>query len=210
MPTGYTVDVIDGKITDLRSFALQCARGMGALIMMRDDPWDAPIPEEGFKPSLYNADRLKEAEAERQRLYNMTDAEADDAAKVEFAEKQAAKQEWLVKRREQRARYQAMIALVEPWERSPEGLKDFMLEQLRTGMEFDCPEGDRYYDEPVEQSGTEWRKAKLERVHKDIMYHAKGDAEERARTDVRNAWIAQLRASLADLPATPEPKREGE
>lgn len=195
MPTGYTADVADGKITDLRSFALQCARGMGALIMMRDEPWDAPIPER-FEPSDFYAKHLQEAKAERQRIYNMTDAEADAAAAAEFDEKEAREAKWRADRAEQRARYQAMIDLVEPWQRAPEGLKEFMLEQLRTGMEFDCPAEGTFYDEPKRRSGSEWRAEKLERVGRDILRYAEEDAKERARTDARNAWIAQLRAAL--------------
>ena len=46
MPTGYTADIQDGKITTLREYALSCARAFGALIMMRDDPHDAPIADD--------------------------------------------------------------------------------------------------------------------------------------------------------------------
>lgn len=54
MPTGYTANVPDG-IT-FEQFVWQCARGMGALVMMRDEPTGAPIPER-FEPSDYNAKR---------------------------------------------------------------------------------------------------------------------------------------------------------
>lgn len=199
MPTGYTADVADGTIGDLRSFALQCARGMGALIMMRDEPWDAPIPER-FEPSTYNAERLAEAKAERQRLYNLTNEEADEAAQAEYDEKVAAKAKWLSERTERRNRYNAMIAQVVQWQGAPEGLKEFMLEQLHTGRDFDCPDNDRYWDEPEVLTGSEWRRKKLEKVQHDIQYHAVEDAKERERTEGRNVWIAQLRASLPPEP----------
>lgn len=195
MPTAYTADVADGKITDLRSFALQCARGMGALIMMRDEPWDAPIPER-FEPGTYNAERLAEAKELRQHLYNMTNSEADEDAKAEFEEKAAAKAKWLADKAERRARYNAMLAQVEQWEGPPEGLKEFMLDQLRIGRDGDCPDNDRYYDEPVALTGSEWRRLKLEKVADDIQYHAAENAKERERTESRNGWIARLRASL--------------
>jgi hypothetical protein len=197
MPTGYTAAVADGTITDLRTFALQCARGMGALIMMRDEPHDAPIPER-FEPSDYNAVALDAAKAERQSLYDMTNDEADAAAEAEFAEKTKVKQKRLADRAEQRARYQNMIDLVKPWERAPDGLKEFMLGQLHESMEFDCPERDTYWDEPVLLTGSEWRKAKLAKVERDILYHAEHDAKERARTESCNTWIAQLRSALGD------------
>ena len=64
MPTGYTASVADGRVTEFAPFALQCARAMGALIMMRDEPHDAPIPER-FEASDYYSKSLAEA---RERL----------------------------------------------------------------------------------------------------------------------------------------------
>ncbi len=50
MPTGYTDAVKDGITFD--QFVLGCARGMGALVMMRDEPSGTPIPER-FEPSRF-------------------------------------------------------------------------------------------------------------------------------------------------------------
>lgn len=44
MPTGYTYGIHDGSVTTLREFALRAARGMGALLPLREAPPDAPIP----------------------------------------------------------------------------------------------------------------------------------------------------------------------
>ena len=45
MPTGYTAPVEDGSITDLRAYALRCARNTGHLYStLQDVPLDAPIP----------------------------------------------------------------------------------------------------------------------------------------------------------------------
>lgn len=82
MPTGYTADVASGKITSLRDFALICARGMGALVMMRDEPFDAPIPER-FEPSVFYKKHLDEAKQELAALRAMTAEDADNAAAAE-------------------------------------------------------------------------------------------------------------------------------
>lgn len=198
MPTGYTAAVASGEITDLKAFALQCARGMGALIMMRDEPWDAPIPER-FEPSSYHAEKLAELRAERERLFAMTEAEADQKAREEFADKTAAKEAWLAERTEQRNRYNAMLAKVIQWQGAPEGLKSFMLEQLHSGRDFDCGGSDAYYDEPALLSGAEWRDQRLAKVDRDLSYYAAEDAKERERTESRNLWIAQLHHALASV-----------
>ena len=64
MPTGYTADVMDGKVTDFKLFAMQCARAFGALVIMRDEPLNAEIPDE-FSPSNYHFQELEQA---RERL----------------------------------------------------------------------------------------------------------------------------------------------
>lgn len=63
MPTGYTVEVTDGTVTELRPFIMKLARGMGALVTMRDHPMDAEIPEK-FEPSDYHKVKLAEAQEE--------------------------------------------------------------------------------------------------------------------------------------------------
>lgn len=62
MPTGYTAAVCDGKITEFPAFALQCARAFGALITMRDDAMNAPIPEEIKPDTSYYDKNISEAE----------------------------------------------------------------------------------------------------------------------------------------------------
>src|SRR5438309_7441629 len=86
MPTGYTADVGNGKVTDFATFALTCARGFGALITMRDDPMDAEIPDEfpvdeyAMRAYIADSERLNELramdaeEAERQADTAYTDA----------------------------------------------------------------------------------------------------------------------------------------
>lgn len=197
MPTGYTAAVATGDVTDLRSFALQCARGMGALIMMRDLPSDAPVPEK-FEPGTYNAERLKEAEARLAEIEAMDAPAAEAAADAEYQEQRQRNEEYLARGKAERARYEAMIAKVDAWHGAPEGLKPFMLEQLHRGMEFDCPT-DRtplYKDPPM--TGPEWKASQLRKLRRDVSYHREEDAKERARTAERNAWVAQLHGALKE------------
>lgn len=200
MPTGYTAAVVDGSLTELEPFIWQLARGMGALITMRDDPHDAPIPER-FEPSDYNAKRLSEAQAERDRLYAMTDFDCEVAARMEATAYDERVAKHRAEKAEQRQRYQSMIDKVRAWQGAPEGIKEFGLEQLARGMEFDCPEPFTWYEDRPSEDGSVWRSGKLAKVARDIEYHSAEDAKERARVDGRNAWLAQLRRSLAKAEA---------
>jgi hypothetical protein len=196
MPTGYTAAVVDGTITELAPFALQLARGMSALVMMRDDPWDKPIPER-FEPSPYHWEQLDAVTKERDRLLALSDAEAENEARAAFDAALAEKERYLAAKAEQRERYLAMILKVQAWEGAPDGLKDFALQQLNEGMRFDCDVGDgSYWPEPELVSGPTWRSRALAKVEQQIGYHATKCGEERQRVDERNAWVAQLRKSL--------------
>lgn len=194
MPTGYTASVADGSVTDLRTFALQCARGMGALVMMRDDPWDKPIPER-FEPSDYHVKALADVQASLEALRAMSPADWQPAADAQLAERVAAAASWLADKREQRVRYDAMIAQVEAWQDAPEGIKTFMLDQLSSGRDFDCREGE-YWQSLDPQTGEEWKAEREEKLTSESAYHAKERQKEVDRTEGRNAWIAQLRRSL--------------
>ena len=49
MPTGYTLDLYNGKDITFEEFVLKCARAFGALIDMRDEPcllYTSPSPRD--------------------------------------------------------------------------------------------------------------------------------------------------------------------
>lgn len=190
MPTGYTAAVGDGKITTLREFALQCARGMGACIMMRDDPWDAPIPER-FEPSTdYHEKRLAAARATLAELADISAGECEARAKAAFESETASQQEYLAKKATENQRYRDMHAAVTAWSTEAEGIREFMLEQLFMSID------DWERDPPIQLTGEEWLERELETAARDIAYHKKAVAEEIERTEARNRWLAALRASL--------------
>lgn len=197
MPTGYTADVLDGTITELEPFVWQLARGMGALITMRDAASDTPVPER-FEPSQYNNEHLTRLRAERDQIRALTADEADAGACADVLAYDTSRERYLAEKVEGRQRYLDMIAKLEAWDCAPEGIKEFGLDQLQQSLDFDCPENPTYYGERPSEIGEEWRRQKLAKVEQDILFHTRQQAEEEARTEGRNAWLAHLRRSLAD------------
>jgi hypothetical protein len=198
MLTGYTAPVADGKITTLREFALYCARGMDALITMRDEPMDAPIPER-FEPSDFYAKWRDEACARIRGLQVLTPEECETQAAADYERALAEWERHRAEKREQRARYEAMIAQVEAWETEAEGIRDLMLEQLRRSLEFDCkeyPDEEQFYPKPKKLDGLIWREEALRQANRDLASSAKSLEEETKRVEDRNQWLAKLRASL--------------
>lgn len=194
MPTGYTAGVADGTVTDLRTFALTCARGMGALIMMRDEPMDAPLPER-FEPSDYSRKELDKAIERLKSLKAMSPEEIAAGAAAWNAENDAFKLKRVRENQEQRERYDRLIAEADAWQGAPDGLKAFMLDQLRQSRDFDTSDEPLKHCAPT-RSPVEWWTEECRQAAWNVQYHSKQDADERRRTDERNAWLAQLRAAL--------------
>lgn len=197
MPTGYTAGVADGKITSLRDFALTCARGMGALITMRDEPWDAAIPDSLVVDTSYYDEKLQEINERIERLRAMSDEDKRTASEEDFAERMRYYNDSIQKEDEQRERYFAMIEQVRKWKTEAEGIKEFMLSQLSESMEFDCPVkfGPDPY-EPRKVPPQEWWANATKQAYKDLQYYTKAKTDEETRMLERNEWLRKLKESL--------------
>lgn len=195
MPTGYTYDVQRGKITTLHDFALHCARAMGACIMMRDDPADAPIPER-FEPHTDFYDKgIAEARAVLAEVPALSAQECDARAAADYETALKSHTDRLAEQAAGERRYRSMLAQVEGWTTQAEGIREFMLEQLRTSISHDCDS--RYEPEPpIRQTGEQWRQTTLEKVSRVLADRTVERAKEIGRTEGRNQWLANLRASL--------------
>lgn len=194
MPTAYTADI--AKDLTFEQFVWRCARGMGALIMMRDKPLDAPIPEK-FEPSDYSLKRLQEAQERLDWLNGLSPAAVAMEAKKANAAALAAHQRYTADKATLQKKYEAMHAKVQAWTpptRDHQGFKEFMLSQIRDSLKFDC------YDTrpgPSPLQPDEWRQREAERALNDVAYHTKAHGEEIDRTTQRNQWVASLRWSLS-------------
>jgi len=198
MPTGYTAVIGEG-IT-FKNFALSCARAFGAIVTMRDDPADAPIPDE-FKPSEYSERQLSLATDRVEKLKAMKDAECTRQAKADYEKQVQHHKDGIAKDATLKAKYEAMLAEVEAWTPpSPdhEGLKKFMRDQIAESIRFDC--GGHHHRDALKElrpmTGKEWRQSELNKSLQEISYHSKSQKEENERTAARNKWIRQLRESI--------------
>jgi hypothetical protein len=196
MPTGYTAAIKDG-IT-FEQFVMQCSRAMGAMVMMRDEPFDAPIPER-FDPSNYHTEKLAEAEKLLAWYENMADSEVDRERLKEYQEEVASRDERIKQAGELLAKYESMRDAVSAWvppTPDHEGFRDFMLKQIDESIKFDC--NTSYYSQPELYGTSAWRDIKIMKARRDIEYHRAEHAKEVERTESRNAWIKALRESLKD------------
>lgn len=193
MPTGYTAVVGEGATFE--QFVWRCARAFGALIELRDDSLDAAIPER-FEPSNYHMKRLTEAKSELAQVRAMSDRGCGDAAVADYEKELAYKAEADAKDAKLSADYTDMIVRVEAWEPPSDDhvcLKEFMLEQLRDSLKFDCG---FLRPAPTLLVADGWRVARIEKLQRDVVYHTKELKAEAERVEGRNRWVAQLRESV--------------
>ena len=201
MPTGYTHAVQTGKITELSDFAMSCAKAFGALITMRDDPADTPIPER-FEPNTkYNDEEIERAGLLLDEVIGLLPNECEQRSQGEYAEAVARHNERLSRCADEEDRYTAMLEKVKVWAppESLRGLHDFMIEQLAGSIKFDCGHEP---DPPVLLTGENWRQAKMEKAGRDLAYHTEARGKEISRIRERNEWLDDLRRALASPKAT--------
>jgi hypothetical protein len=195
MPTGYTAGVADGTITDFKEYALQCARAFGACVMLRDDPLSGEIPE--FEPSDYYAKQLSELETELGIFINMGPVERRSLYETEQIKRMKEKELGLASKREERARYESMLAKAKAF-KSPSPDHDsyakFIVEQLEQSIDFDCDTS--YYDDQTIPSFDKWQDERLQELISGIKRARSSVKEEQEQTDSRNKWVKQLKETL--------------
>jgi hypothetical protein len=194
MPTGYTAAILDG-IT-FEQFALNCARAFGALITMRDEPFDVPIPPR-MEPSSFYQRTMEREHLELERLLALTPGQIRQEAEKAYTEAVASYYTRKHEREEQRAKYEAILAQAHAWQPPTSdhtGLKEFMVEQIEESIRFDCSGGDD--PEPVRLTPEDWHAKRVAEVRWTVGYCEQHHRDEVERTHSRNCWIDALRKSL--------------
>lgn len=201
MPSGYTAPVQDGEITEFVDYALTCARGFGALVMLHDSDQSLEatkrfVAEGGYLESTdYYEKRL---EASHRRLHELNTMTADEAlaqARSQQQETMARNAEIEQERLRTRARYEHMLAQVEAWEApGPDytEFKAFMIKQLRDSIEFDC----RPFAMGVPEASPTWLLDQIQAEKATIERYETTIADVRDRNETRRAWITGLLESL--------------
>jgi hypothetical protein len=197
MPTGYTADLYGGKDQTFADFAMSCARGFGALFVLRDEGPDAVVPER-FEPDRYAKDRLERAkadvaEAEARSMDEWAALLAKSNEEMAEASKQAR-----VRSRALRARYEAMLEAVDAWvppSTEHEQLQAFMRDQLKQSIKFDCSAEDDMFLPRLMTPGT-YRDEQIGYAKAELTRATKGWGDAVARANQRTWWVQQLRESL--------------
>lgn len=182
MPSGYTEPVQKGDITEFSDFALRCARGMGALILMRDEPLDAEIPV--FQPSDHHGVKLGQAKERLAELEKASDAEITAMRDSEYKTAFDLWKDSCKEKAEWKSRYQSMLRKVRMWTPPTpdhQGLKEYMEKQFSDSIDWDCSD----WEMPRKLSPEEWKEQEFKKIYREIAYHEREGEEEVSRTNTR-------------------------
>lgn len=199
MPTGYTAIVAKKENCTLEEYAMRCARNFGALIEMREEPMDAPIPEK-FEINPFYKKELEAAEKELHDFEALPYAEKiavlerDYEQRVERYAKEAEKEN--EERRVLRGRYEAMLEKVNRWKAPTpdhENLRKFMIEQIEDCIEPDCRKWNPTIGDKEDCLNVDEHVNYLKRcarvARESYEKHVAG-------VEARNKWLSDLRESL--------------
>jgi hypothetical protein len=192
MTTGYTRYIEDGTITSFKDFTMLCARAFGALIDMRDDGLDAPLPMQ-IKPRTYHSEQLTIEQEKLASMYGLSDEQWQSLYAAESKEFETTNASEIARNEEISGLYSAILNGVYQWKppsKDHMDLKKFMIEQIVSSTEMLSP-----YIATL-PSLWEWKANKISEVKRRIHYHTKEVAKERARAESGNKWLQDLRQSL--------------
>lgn len=195
MPTGYTHKIKEGQ--SFEDFVIGCARAFGATITMRDEPSDAPIPDE-FKPSTYNIERLEKLDKELDAIRTMSDEELDEKAQKEYDDALKRYNEKIEEDKLYSEKLNEMLQKTEEWEPPTDEhieMKKFMVSQIKDTINFDLG-----YEptKPTKKTGKELFLERIESINEDIKYNKKEHEKEVERSEGRTEWVRALKESLKE------------
>lgn len=151
MPTGYTSGILDGKIITFEQYAKTCMRAMGACIHMRDDSFDTPYTER--VPSDYHSKNVIEYQMKLIEINNMSDDQIIELETSNINSRIKQMQECIKNRKLDNAlleKFYYKALDYSPPTADHEGIKKFMIDQLRTTIDQDGNYG--YYQKCLLES----------------------------------------------------------
>jgi len=195
MPTGYTCNIQDGTMTELKDYMLSCSKNFGALIHMREDSSNTEIRHR--ECSDYHLKQLDSVKENFEKFNKLTDDEIEIILEEYHTQSIIDNRNALKRFDEGKQRYLDMLEKVKDWESPTEehnNLKKFAIKQLEDSLDFEHSDSLRsyYLQKPVKDTIEVYKQFKLKSYLKDTEYHSKGYREEIEGVEKANKWIDDL------------------
>jgi hypothetical protein len=203
MPTGYTAGILDGEITSFQQFAKICMKNFGAVMHMRDEPLSAEYKPR--TPSGYHTKALTEANALLKQVKTLSDDQIVTKRKLELEERKSYLTEQLLKCADDAIKLNLILQDAIKYQPPTEehiGIKEFMVSQLLSTLDFDCkPDYTQSSLKEVESelqtlNADSIRQQLREKAENDIRYHRVEHAKELTRCTEANQWVYSFLKSI--------------
>lgn len=201
MPTGYTQQIIDGKVKTPKEFLHLCLRNFGICICMRDESLNlqgdyTEYIKKYYQDTIgYYSKALENVKKEYEKVSNLSDDDFYEMYVKRFTDDRNYYQKRADEEKEQNAKYQTFYDAIENWDCSEEfnNIKKFALDQIDISKE---PE-DHYKDELSKEMFTkeEFISNEKSKYKEDLLEHIKWDIDYYQKK--LDAAIKEMNYSLA-------------
>lgn len=204
MPSGYTAEIVEGKVTTFKEFAQKCMRAFGATIHMRDESLSEKyVPR---KVEKYYIESVEDCEDKLDELKKANDQFFIDKVKGELKSDYTHYEEKLRKVLECKTRLDLILKDTKKWTPPTEdhtGIKDFMIKQLEETMKYDADTA--YYENELNEIKKKMESPiDISTIKKEMIADAEEELEsarERLREEIKrcedsNKWVEQFLKSI--------------
>lgn len=203
--TGYTCDIVNGKINTAEDYLKNCLYAFGVLISYRDSIHGIELPDE-IPLDTYH---IKQVDVSKKRLEEYkarTDDEWREELKKDLEHEQESYNKTLKENQEMLDRINPIKAKIEAWNCGEKyaDVKKFALEQLNMTEPDDTEwyvESIKVYEKALsdEIAFQEWKQRKIEIAQHDLDYEMKYAEEDRQRHKKFNDYLSGFKKEIAAL-----------
>ena len=203
MPTGYTADLVNGKMNTVEEYTKLCMRAFGATLHMRDEPLNKQY--EPSSPSSYHLDAMNDAKKDMERLKStpITEIKAQLLERAEKSLKDATERK--ISKMELKVKLDSMLVEIEKLQLDDryKEFKKFMISQITQTIDWDC--NLKYCEADIESANDTLKNVDAEkyvhdeivRLNEMIVYHSNKYEIEVKSCAETNVWVSDLLLALS-------------
>lgn len=201
MASGYTSEILNGKVNTLKQFAQVLAKGFGATSHQKEEALNTPIKK--AKVGTYHNKAIRELKSNLKEFNLITDKEliADEKRALKASKKHY--KEKIVIMKKAKSKCSKLLLEAQLWEIPTDNhkvVKDMMIEELKNVIEFDCD------IEPVNQlikdidsreiDPLEIREKQVASFKQQIEFHEESHKVDKDHVEQSNKWVSELMESF--------------
>ncbi len=211
--TGYTCDIVNGKIHTAEDYLKNCLYAFGVLFSYRDSDHGIELPDE-IPLDTYHIQQVEVAKKRLEEYTARTDNEWREALKKKLEHEQESYNKTIKENQEMLDRINPIKAKIEAWncEDKYADVKKFALEQLSMTE----PDDTKWYVECIqsyekalsdEAEFQAWKQRNIEIAQRDLDYEMQHAEEDRQRHQEFNDYLSGFKKEIAALGMTEDEHR---